>query len=210
MTPASAQGAFGDASWLASDLDARQSIAEHAAALDAVQSLVEERHSNLPPKATRAPRCTVTDRSIVLRMSLQVEERLRAASEALGATKVHSPRTANFHTRFEVGVNETLLGAFPCALHFMGGLRQGVLYVSSGHLCFETALFPAANTKLALSRVLAAERCRDPVFHLIPNSLRLQLDAEQALTFASFHPAAQRDECMALVLRCLRSTSRAA
>jgi hypothetical protein len=109
-----AQGTFGDASWLASDLDAQQSIAEHAAALEAVQSLVEQR--------------------------------LRAASEPLSTTKVHSPRTANFHTRFEVGVNETLLGAFPCALHFMSGLRQGVLYVSSGHLCFETALFPAANT----------------------------------------------------------------
>ena len=124
----------------------------------------------------------------------------------MGTASVHSPRTANFHARFEVGVNETLLGAYPCALHFTAGLRQGVLYVSSGHLCFETAIYPAANTKLPFCRISTAERCRDPVFHLIPNSIRLVLtDGTPPLTFASFHPPASRDEAIELLSRCLKS-----
>ena len=142
-------------------------------------------------------------------------------------------------------MNETLLGAYPCALHFTAGLRQGVLYVSSGHLCFETAIYPAANTKLPFSRISTAERCRypscervfiarrvpvfrrdmysnslthslehlpnmatrrDPVFHLIPNSIRLALnDRAPPLTFASFHPPASRDEAIELLSRCLKS-----
>ena len=95
------QGAFGDAAWLASQLDARQSIGEHAMALDAVHALVEARLSD--------------------------------ACVQLREARLLSPRTANFQQRFEVGVNETLLGAFPCALQYMAGLRHGVLYVSNPH-----------------------------------------------------------------------------
>ena len=58
-----------------------------------------------------------------------------------------SPRTANYQSRFEVGVNEVLLDTFPCALHYMGGLRAGVLYVSTGHLCFETSTHAAAESE---------------------------------------------------------------
>ena len=104
----------------------------------------------------------------------------------------------------QVGVNETLLGAFPCArLHGAGvgaALRHGVLYVSTGHLCFETTLCAAANTKLPLSRVASLERSRDPVFHLIPNALKLHLEQGGALLFAAFQ---HRDEAHALLTRCL-------
>ena len=65
-----------------------------------------------------------------------VEGKLAAACPQLQEARLLSPRTANFQQRFEVGVNETLLGAFPCALQYQTGLRHGVLYVSSGHICF--------------------------------------------------------------------------
>lgn len=104
-----------------------------------------------------------------------------------------------------MGVNETLLGAFPCALHYLAGLRHGVLYVSTGHLCFETTLCAAANTKLPLSRVASLERSRDPVFHLIPNAIKLYLDQGEVLQFAAFQ---HRDEAHALLTRCLPSAAR--
>lgn len=171
-------GTFADAGWLASGLDARQSVTEHAMALDTVQALVEER--------------------------------LSAACPTLLRSAMMSPRTANFQQRFEVGVNETLLGAFPCALHAAAharlGLRQGVLHVSTRHLCFEAALFAAAYTKLPLSRVASVEGCRDPLFHLIPNAIKLSLDDGSALTFASFQ---HRDEALALVSECVRTESSA-
>ena len=62
-----------------------------------------------------------------------VEARLSDACVQLREARLLSPRTANFQQRFEVGVNETLLGAFPCALQYMAGLRHGVLYVSNPH-----------------------------------------------------------------------------
>ena len=101
-----------------------------------------------------------------------------------------------------MGLNETLLGAFPCALQFMHGLRHGVLYVSTAHLCFETTHLAAANTKVPMSRVLHAERARDPVFHLIPNAMRLHLEDGASLHFASFH---SRDDAYALLTRCLKT-----
>jgi hypothetical protein len=55
-----------------------------------------------------------------------------------------------------VGVNETLLGAYPCALQFQAGLRHGVLYVSSGHVCFETTLCAAAGQKEPSARLTTA------------------------------------------------------
>ena len=97
-------------------------------------------------------------------------------------------------------MNETLLGAFPCALHHLAGLRHGVLYVSTGHLCFETTLCAAANTKLPLSRVASLERSRDPVFHLIPNAIKLHLEQGDVLHFAAFQHC---DEAHALLARCL-------
>ena len=129
-----------------------------------------------------------------------VEGRLASACVQLQEARLLSPRTANFQQRFEVGVNETLLGAYPCALQYMTGLRHGVLYVSSGHVCFETTLCAAANTKLALSRVASVERCRDPVFRLIPNSIKLHVDDGTTLHLASFQ---HRDEAHALLTRCL-------
>ena len=98
--------------------------------------------------------------------------------------------------RFEVGVNESLLGAFACALHYGHGLRHGVLHVSSRHVCFESATHAAASTKVALSRVATVEKCRDPLFHLIPNAIRLGLDDGGSLTFASVD---HRDEAYALL-----------
>ena len=166
-----------------------------------------------------------------------MEARLADASTQLREARLLSPRTANFQQRFEVGatetrlaayislylpispcislylppqvgVNETLLGAFPCArLHGAGvgaALRHGVLYVSTGHLCFETTLCAAANTKLPLSRVASLERSRDPVFHLIPNALKLHLEQGGALLFAAFQ---HRDEAHALLARCLPSAA---
>ena len=162
------QGSFADASWMASGLDAGQSIAEHAMALDAVQ--------------------------------LQIEQQLAHACPALLKGGFLSPRTANFRMRFELGVNETLLAAIPCALHDGRGLRQGVLHASSHHLCFEAPLFAAAFTKLPLTRVVALEPCRDPLFHLIPNALRIDLSDGPPLTFASF---AARDEALALLRSCV-------
>ena len=53
--------------------------------------------------------------------------------------------------------------------------------MSTGHLCFETTLCAAANTKLPLSRVASLERSRDPVFHLIPNAIKLHLDQGDVL-----------------------------
>jgi len=165
-------GSFGDAAWMASGLDAQQSITEHAMALDAVQALVEERgHSAVPQLMSAA---------------------------------LLSPRTANFQQRFEVGVNETLLGSFPCALHYQAALRQGVLHVSTRHVCFETSLFPAANTKLPLIRVQAVERARDPVFHVMPNALRLALDDGGALALGAFE---DRDDAYGLLRRCIKSLS---
>ena len=160
-------GSFGDASWMASDLDAYQSIVEHAAALDAVQRLVHER--------------------------------LGAACPLLSAGPPTSPRTAQFRSRFAVSPDETLLGSYPCALHYLNGLRQGVLYVSSRHLCFETSLFPSANTKLPLSRVHSAECCRDPVFHLVPNSIKVRHGDSETLCLASFHPSTQRDDAIEVI-----------
>lgn len=156
------QGAFGDAAWLASQLDARQSIAEHAMALDAVHALVEAR--------------------------------LSGACVQLRDARLLSPRTANFQQRFEVGVNEALLGAFPCALQQPAGLRHGVLYVSSGHVCFETPLCAAANTKLPLSRVASLERCHDP-FRRLPDAIKMHLDDGGLLHLAAFQ---HRDEVHAL------------
>ena len=103
----------------------------------------------------------------------------------------------------------TFLTTADASRHSLFSDMSGVLYVSSGHICFETSLFPAANTKLALPRITGAERCRDPIFHLIPNSVRLVLDADMPpLVFAAFHPTAQRDECIAMVQRCLKSTTK--
>lgn len=155
---------FADASWLAAGLDARQSVAEHAAALDMVQALVEGRLSEACP--------------------------------ALLRSTMMSPRTANFQQRFEVGVNEELLGAFPCALHSGLGLRQGVLHVSTRHVCFEAALFASAYTKLPIERITSVEAKNDPLFHLIPNAIRLCLDDGSMLHFASFQ---HREEALALL-----------
>ena len=58
----------------------------------------------------------------------------------------------------------------------------------------------AANTKLPLKRVASIERCRDPVFRLIPNSIKLHLDDGALLHLASFQ---HRDEAHALLTRCL-------
>ena len=174
-TPAADGGAgksgahsFADASWMASGLDAGQSIAEHAMALDAVQGLLEQR--------------------------------LSAACPQLLSGGMLSPRTANFQQRFEVGVNEALLGAFGCALHYSHGLRQGVLHVSERHLCFEAASYAAAYTKLPLSSIASVEPCRDPLFHLIPNAIRVSADDGSALVFASF---VHRDEAHALLMKAI-------
>lgn len=156
---------FADASWMASGLDAGQSISDHAMALDAVQQ--------------------------------QLESRLADACPQLLKGGLMSPRTANFQQRFEVGVNETLLGAFGCALHFDHGLHQGVLHISSRHLCFEAANYSAAYAKLPLSEVRAVEPCRDPLFHIIPNSVRVSVgDGSPPLVFASFM---HRDEAVELL-----------
>jgi len=157
-------GTFGDAAWLAGELDTSQSIDEHAAALDAVHA--------------------------------QVAQRLSSACSELRDAGLLSPRTANYQSRFEVGVNEVLLDTFPCALHYMGGLRAGVLYVSTGHLCFETSTHAAANAKLPLARITGAEKTRDPVFHLFANSIRVLVDDGAALHFTSFE---HRDEALALI-----------
>ena len=157
-------GTFGDAAWLAGELDTSQSIDEHAAALDAVHA--------------------------------QVAGRLSSACSELRDAGLLSPRTANYQSRFEVGVNEVLLDTFPCALHYMGGLRAGVLYVSTGHLCFETSTHAAANAKLPLARITGAEKTRDPVFHLFANSIRVLVDDGAALHFTSFE---HRDEALALI-----------
>ena len=176
LTPHNAHGvgSFGDAAWMASDLDAQQSITEHAMALDAVQGLVEERGTSAVPQLMKA--------------------------------RLLSPRTANFQQRFEVGVNETLLGSFPCAIHFQAALRQGVLHVSTRHVCFETSLFPAANTKLPLLRIAAVERARDPIFHVMPNAVRIALDDGGALVLGSFE---DRDDAYGLLRRCVKSLSEA-
>ena len=63
----------------------------------------------------------------------------------------------------------------------------------------------AANTKLPLSRVASLERSRDPVFHLIPNAIKLYLDQGEVLQFAAFQ---HRDEAHALLTRCLPSAAR--
>ena len=126
----------------------------------------------------------------------QVAERLSSACSELRDAGLLSPRTANYQSRFEVGVNEVLLDTFPCALHYMGGLRAGVLYVSTGHLCFETSTHAAANAKLPLARITGAEKTRDPVFHLFANSIRVLVDDGAALHFTSFE---HRDEALALI-----------
>ena len=133
-----------------------------------------------------------------------VEERLAEACPTLLRSAALSPRTANFQQRFEVGVNETLLGAFPCALHTSFGLRQGVLHVSTRHICFEAMLFAAAYTKLPLVRITVVEACRDPLFHLIPNTIRLVLDDGTSLVFASFQ---HRDEALTRIADCVRAVS---
>lgn len=178
MTPPSAlsspgAGSFADAAWMASDLDALQSITEHSMALDAVQALVEER--------------------------------LVASAPQLQHARLLSPRTADFQQRFEVGVNETVLGSFPCAIHFRGALRHGVLHVSTRHVCFETNLHRAASTKVPLLRVSAVERHRDPVFHLVPNAIKLGLEEGAPLVFGAFP---DRDEVFDLLCRCVPEQAR--
>ena len=180
-------GTFADAAWLAAGLNTRQSVNEHAMALDTVQALIEQRLGEACPSLLRSA--------------------------------LLSPRTATFQQRFEVGVNETLIGVYPCALHAaapspthsglgspgprgLHGLRQGVLHVSTRHLCFEAALFASAYTKLPLGRVVSVEGCRDPLFHLIPNAIRINLDDGSTLVFASFQ---NRDEALALLSECVRS-----
>ena len=148
-----------------------------------------------------------------------IEQRLGEACPSLLRSALLSPRTATFQQRFEVGVNEALIGVFPCALHAaapspthsglgspgprgLHGLCQGVLHVSTRHLCFEAALFASAYTKLPLGRVVSVEGCRDPLFHLIPNAIRINLDDGSTLVFASFQ---HRDEALALLSECVRS-----
>jgi hypothetical protein len=131
-----------------------------------------------------------------------VEDRVSDGCPALFRGGMLSPRTARFQQRFEVGVNETLLGSFACALHFQHGLRPGELHVSTRHICFETAAFPAAHTKLPLARVQTVERCRDPLFHLIPNAVSLGLDDGTSLVLASFQ---DREEAHGLLARCVKS-----
>ena len=180
-------GTFADAAWLAAGLNTRQSVNEHAMVLDTVQALIEQRLGEACPSLLRSA--------------------------------LLSPRTATFQQRFEVGVNEALIGVFPCALHAaapspthsglgspgprgLHGLCQGVLHVSTRHLCFEAALFASAYTKLPLGRVVSVEGCRDPLFHLIPNAIRINLDDGCTLVFASFQ---HRDEALALLSECVRS-----
>jgi len=154
-----------------------------------------------------------------------LEQRLASACPALLRSGLLSPRTTNFQQRFEVGVNEVLLGAFGCALHLGHGLRQGVLHVSTRHLCFEAANHAQAFTRLPLSELTLVEPCRDPLFHLIPNAIKVSWsggrdgaraegggggssaalapsivagDASGSLVFASF---AHRDEALALIRR---------
>ena len=68
-------------------------------------------------------------------------------------------------------------------------------------VCFEAALFAASYTKLPLAAVRAAEACRDPLFHIFPNAIRLCLeDGRPDITFASFQ---HRDEALQLLTRCL-------
>ena len=162
--PSNSAASFADASWMASGLDAGQSISEHAMALDGVQ--------------------------------LQLYQRLSSAAPNLLGGSLLSPRTERFQQRFEVGVSETLIRTFSCALHFRNGLRPGVLHVSSRFLCFESALHAQAYTKLPLSSVLSVETCRDPLFHLIPNAVRASLDDGSQLVFASLE---DREEVCALL-----------
>ena len=70
-------------------------------------------------------------------------------------------------------------------MHARGGLHPGVLHVSTRHLCFESALHTAALTKLPLAAVASVELCRDPLFHLIPNGVRVTTSEGTALVFAS-------------------------
>ena len=132
-----------------------------------------------------------------------VDERLSTACPQLLRSALLSPRTVAFQQRFEVGVGETLLGFFPCALSSTDGLRQGTLHISTRHLCFEASHFAAAYTKLPLARIASVEGCRDPFFHLIPNALRLCLDDGSTLAFASVQ---HRDEALALLSNLLLSS----
>ena len=179
------QSTFADASWMASGLDAAQSISEHGMALDGVERLLERNLS-------------------------------QACPALLHESGLLSPRTANFQQRFEVGVHETLLGTFGCALHFAHGLRHGVLHVSTRHLCFEASNHAAAYTKLPLGSITSVEPCRDPLFHLIPNAIKVSAlgggefapdrgtfgvaggSGGSTAVFASF---AHRDEALALITR---------
>ena len=162
-------GNFADASWMASGLDAGQSIAEHAAAIDAVQELVIRR--------------------------------LELACPQLLTGGLLSPRSATFQLRFEVAINETLAGAFPCAMHFRGGLHQGVLHVTTRQICFEARLEAEAYMELPLTRIAGVKPCNDPLFHLIPNALHVAVDDGSHLVFASFN--SNRDEAHALLARSL-------
>jgi hypothetical protein len=130
----------------------------------------------------------------------QLEQRLAAASPALLGGALLSPRSASFHQRFEVGVNETLHATVPCALHTRSGLRPGVLHVTSRHVCFESGMHASAYTVLPLTSIAAVETCRDPLFHLIPNAVRLSVDDGSALIFASLD---DRDEAAALLGRAI-------
>ncbi|KAL1526000.1 hypothetical protein AB1Y20_020824 [Prymnesium parvum] len=131
-----------------------------------------------------------------------VRERLDGAAPQLMKAHLLSPRTVSVQKRFELGVNETLLATFPCALHHQAALRQGVLHVSTRHACFETPLFPAANLKLPLLRIRAVERARDPVFHLLPNALRLTLENGDAVVLASLQ---DREDAYGVLRRCLKA-----
>ena len=113
-----------------------------------------------------------------------VDERLASKCPQLLRSSMLSPRTFNFQQRFQVGFNEMLLGTFPCAIDSGMGLRQGVLHVSTHHVCFEAALFAASYTQIPLASILSIEGCRDPFFHLFPNSIKLGLDKGGSITFA--------------------------
>ena len=55
-----------------------------------------------------------------------------------------------------------------------------------------------------LARIRAVERCRDPVFHLMPTALRVLVDDGAPLTFGSFE---DREEAYALIRRLLAGSA---